>query len=124
MTARLRGPGGLRDAGVGGDRDALRVVLRLEGIPYEDTEFDGRSDYQAFADAGIPSGGLFSGAEDIKTAEQRLVRRDGGGAFDPCYHQACDNIDNISDTALDQNSDAVAFATLTLAMQGNRGGKS
>jgi Zn-dependent M28 family amino/carboxypeptidase len=86
------------------------------GLLYEDTEFDGRSDYQAFADAGIPSGGLFSGAEDIKTPEQ--ATRYGGTAgapFDPCYHQACDDIGNIDATALDQNADAVAYATLTLA---------
>ena len=34
------------------------------------TAFDGRSDYDAFVAAGIPAGGLFTGAEDIKTAEQ------------------------------------------------------
>ncbi|TFV83015.1 M28 family metallopeptidase [Blastococcus sp. CT_GayMR16] len=86
------------------------------GLAYEDTEFDGRSDYQAFADAGIPSGGLFSGAEDIKSAEQ--ATRYGGTAgqpFDPCYHQACDDIGNINAEVLDQNADAVAYATLTLA---------
>jgi Zn-dependent M28 family amino/carboxypeptidase len=92
-------------------------------LEYEDTEFDGRSDYQAFADAGIPSGGLFSGAEGIKSEEQ--AARYGGTAgepFDPCYHQACDNIGNIALDALDFNADAVAFATLTLAQQGHRGG--
>ena len=38
--------------------------------PTEPTPFDGRSDYDAFVAAGIPAGGLFTGAEDIKTAEQ------------------------------------------------------
>jgi len=33
------------------------------GIPYDDTQFSGRSDYQAFIVNGIPSGGLFTGAE-------------------------------------------------------------
>jgi hypothetical protein len=36
-------------------------------------------------------------------------------AYDPCYHQACDTIDNLSDDALDQMSDAIAHATLTFA---------
>jgi Zn-dependent M28 family amino/carboxypeptidase len=93
-------------------------------LAYEDTEFDGRSDYQAFADAGIPSGGLFSGAEVEKTAEQ--VARYGGTAgvpFDSCYHQACDDIGNIDATALDQNADAVAYAVLTLALQGDQDDK-
>ena len=37
----------------------------------EPTAFDGRSDYFEFINAGIPAGGLFSGAEGIKTAEQQ-----------------------------------------------------
>jgi Zn-dependent M28 family amino/carboxypeptidase len=93
------------------------------GLAYEDTEFDGRSDYEAFAVAGIPSGGLFTGAEDIKSVEQ--AARYGGTAgepFDPCYHQACDDIKNLDLEVLDQNADAIAYATLTLAQQGHRGG--
>ena len=37
-------------------------------------------------------------------------------AYDPCYHQACDTIDNLSAVALDQMSDAIAHATLLYAM--------
>ena len=69
----------------------------------EPTPFDGRSDYFAFINVGIPAGGLFSGAEGIKTPEQ--VTKYGGTAgvaFDPCYHQACDDIDNLSRRALSQ----------------------
>jgi Zn-dependent M28 family amino/carboxypeptidase len=84
--------------------------------PYDDTEFSGRSDYQAFIDNGIPSGGLFTGAEEIKTAEQAAI---WGGTvdeqFDPCYHEACDTIDNVNLHALEVNSDLVAFAQLTFA---------
>src|SRR4029453_1983726 len=40
------------------------------GRATEPTAFDGRSDYDAFVAAGIPAGGLFTGAEDIETAEQ------------------------------------------------------
>jgi Zn-dependent M28 family amino/carboxypeptidase len=78
--------------------------------------FDGRSDYQPFTNVGIPAGGLFTGAEVPKTAQQ--VEWWGGRAgvpFDPCYHAACDDIDNISRRGLDQMSDAVAHATLTFA---------
>ena len=35
--------------------------------------FDGRSDYGPFIAAGIPAGGLFSGAEGVKTPEQAAV---------------------------------------------------
>jgi Zn-dependent M28 family amino/carboxypeptidase len=40
---------------------------------YDDTQFSGRSDYQAFIVNGISSGGLFTGAEVVKTAEQEAI---------------------------------------------------
>jgi Zn-dependent M28 family amino/carboxypeptidase len=86
------------------------------GLAFEDTAFDGRSDYQAFALAGIPAGGLFTGAEDTKTAEQAaLYGGTAGEAFDACYHQACDTIRNVNREVLRQNADAIAFATFKLA---------
>ena len=39
-----------------------------QGLQYETIPFDGRSDYDAFTQVGIPAGGIFAGAEDIKTA--------------------------------------------------------
>ncbi len=87
-----------------------------EGLPVEPTDFDGRSDYGPFIDAGIPAGGLFTGAEGIKTAEQVLVYGGTeGDQYDPCYHLACDTFDNISLAALDQMSDAAAHAVWTFA---------
>ena len=86
------------------------------GEPYDDTEFSGRSDYQAFIEAGIPSGGLFTGAEEVKTEEQAAIwGGTAGEQFDPCYHQACDAIDNVDLHALEVNSDLIAFAMLTYA---------
>jgi Zn-dependent M28 family amino/carboxypeptidase len=86
------------------------------GAPTEPTAFSGRSDYQAFINNGIPAGGLFTGAEAPKTAAQ-VAKWGGtaGAAYDPCYHAACDTIDNLSTTALDINSDAIAFAMLRYA---------
>ncbi|WP_307785480.1 M20/M25/M40 family metallo-hydrolase [Microbacterium hibisci] len=84
--------------------------------PYDDSAFSGRSDYSAFIAAGIPSGGLFTGAEQVKTAQQAAIWGGTAGAwFDPCYHQACDTIANYSQHALEVNSDAVAFAVSTYA---------
>ena len=86
------------------------------GEPYDDSAFDGRSDYQAFIENGIPSGGLFTGAEEIKTAEQQAIwGGTTGQQFDPCYHQPCDTFANNNDHALTVNSDLVAFAQLTFA---------
>lgn len=83
------------------------------GAPYDDAQFSGRSDYDAFIRVGIPAGGLFTGAEVVKTAEQAAIW--GGTAdtsYDPCYHQACDTIANLDTHALDVNADAVALAVL------------
>ena len=86
------------------------------GEPYDDTEFSGRSDYEAFILAGIPSGGLFTGAEEIKTEDQAAIwGGTAGDAFDPCYHQECDDFENVDLHALEVNSDLIAFAMLTYA---------
>jgi Zn-dependent M28 family amino/carboxypeptidase len=89
-----------------------------QGLYAEETAFDGRSDYGPFIDAGIPAGGLFSGAEDVKTEEQAAPDKFGGeanAAFDRCYHQACDDLANVNSTGLDQLADAAAHAVLTFA---------
>jgi Zn-dependent M28 family amino/carboxypeptidase len=96
--------------------DVFESYYTLAGEPYDDAAFDGRSDYLAFILAGIPSGGLFTGAEVPKTAEQAAIWGGTVGAqFDPCYHLACDTFDNVSLHALDVNVDAIAFAILTYA---------
>ncbi len=107
-------------AGPNGSPNIEQVFLSYfdeQGLQVEATAFDGRSDYGPFIAAGIPAGGLFTGAEDIKTAEQAAIYGGTAGvAHDPCYHQACDTYDNNSNTALDQMSDAVAHSVLTFAM--------
>lgn len=86
------------------------------GIPTEiETEGDGRSDHAPFKSAGIPVGGLFSGADYTKTAAQaQKWGGTSGQAFDRCYHASCDTSANIDDTALDRNSDAIAYAIWNL----------
>ena len=89
----------------------------MRGEPYKGTDFSGRSDYGPFIAVGIPSGGLFTGAEGIKTAEEASIWGGTAGiAYDPCYHQACDTFANNNDHALDVNSDAAAYAALQYAM--------
>ncbi|MGY1732298.1 M28 family peptidase [Geodermatophilus sp. SYSU D01045] len=92
-----------------------------QGLYYEGTEFSGRSDYQAFIGADIPSGGLFTGAEVLKEEYQvPLYGGEADVAYDPNYHAAGDDITNVDEKALDQNSDAVAYAVLTLAYDTSR----
>jgi Zn-dependent M28 family amino/carboxypeptidase len=86
-------------------------------LPFKGTDFSGRSDYGPFITIGIPSGGLFTGAEGIKTANEAATWGGTAGiAYDPCYHLACDTYANVNLFALDVNSDAVAYATLQYAM--------
>ena len=74
----------------------------MKGLPFKGTDFDGRSDYGPFIAVGIPSGGLFTGAEGIKTPEEAAIwGGTAGDQYDPCYHLACDTFDNISLFALD-----------------------
>jgi Zn-dependent M28 family amino/carboxypeptidase len=107
-------------SGPNGSANIENVFLRYfaeEGLATEPTAFDGRSDYGPFIDAGIPAGGLFTGAEGIKTEEQATIYGGTvGDQYDPCYHLACDTFDNVSLEAIDQNSDAIAHAVMTFAM--------
>ena len=95
------------------------------GVPTRGTDFSGRSDYGGFIAVGIPSGGLFTGAEGIKTAEEAaLWGGTAGVAYDPCYHIACDNLGNVDRRAFDRNIDAIAwsvgsYATSTEEVNGN-----
>jgi aminopeptidase Y len=87
------------------------------GLPFKGTDFSGRSDYGPFIAVGIPAGGLFTGAEGVKTEEEaEFWGGTAGDQYDPCYHLACDTFDNINLDAYDVNSDAVSFATLQYAM--------
>lgn len=95
----------------------FETFFNMRGLPFKGTDFSGRSDYGPFIAVGIPSGGLFTGAEGIKTAAEAAIWGGTAGVqYDPCYHLACDTYANNNDFALDVNSDAVAFATLQYAM--------
>jgi Zn-dependent M28 family amino/carboxypeptidase len=81
------------------------------GVRYDDSQYSGRSDYQAFIANGIPSGGLFTGAEVTKTAEQAAIwGGTAGEQFDPCYHEECDTMGNVDWDMLEVNSDLIAYA--------------
>ncbi|MEU3184801.1 M28 family metallopeptidase [Streptomyces sp. NPDC006923] len=94
----------------------INDFLDSGNFPHEGTDFDGRSDYGPFIDAGIPSGGTFTGAEGVKTAAQAAkFGGEAGVAYDTCYHSACDNLSNINTKALDINVDVIAHAVGTYA---------
>ncbi|OBH57771.1 M28 family metallopeptidase [Mycobacterium sp. E2479] len=97
--------------GSAGIERTLVDYLKSAGKTAQDTSFDGRSDYDGFTLAGIPAGGLFSGAEGKMSADQAKLW--GGNAdqpFDPNYHQKTDTLDHVDRTALGINGGGVAYA--------------
>ncbi|KAG8741750.1 hypothetical protein FRC10_002528 [Ceratobasidium sp. 414] len=85
-------------------------------LPTVPTAFDGRSDYGPFiADGvGIPAGGLFTGAEGIKTEQQAsLFGGKAGAAYDPNYHAKGDTYENLNFDAFLVNAKASAHAIAT-----------
>ncbi|TPW91886.1 M28 family peptidase, partial [Schumannella luteola] len=105
------------EAGPDGSAEIEQTFLDYfasQGLATAPTAFDGRSDYFAFIDAGIPAGGLFTGAEGIKTDEEAAIfGGTAGEPYDPCYHQACDTVDNVDPVVLEQMADGVAHAVYT-----------
>ncbi|WP_327091542.1 M28 family metallopeptidase [Nonomuraea sp. NBC_01738] len=99
-------------AGPAGSDDiekTFEAFFAKKGLATVGTDFDGRSDYGPFITNGIPAGGLFTGAEGIKTADEAAkFGGQAGVAYDVCYHQACDSIANVDMTAIDVNADAIA----------------
>jgi Zn-dependent M28 family amino/carboxypeptidase len=104
------------DVGPEGSDVVEQVFLEYfasQGLATVPTAFDGRSDYFGFINAGIPAGGLFTGAEGIKTEEEAaLFGGTAGAPYDPCYHQACDTIANVNTVVLEEMADAIAHSTL------------
>lgn len=85
-------------------------------LNYTFVPFDGRSDYDGFIRAGIPAGGIATGAEGIKTKEEvQLFGGNAGEWYDPCYHQLCDNVGNNNMTAWELNTKLVAHSVATYA---------
>jgi Iap family predicted aminopeptidase len=77
------------------DPEIERLLRRLVGRDAEEENAGGRSDHAPFQRAGIPVGGLFTGA---------------GEPHDPCYHRACDDIDNVDMPILVQMARAAGEA--------------
>ncbi len=93
-----------------------------------DAVFSGRSDYGPFIAQNVPAGGLFTGAEGVKTAEEAaMFGGTAGVAYDECYHSACDDLGNVSRAALTANTAAMlhavkAYAKSTKSVNGKRTG--
>lgn len=108
------GPG---PEGSGRVEEAFQAFYQAAGQPYKAMDLVPFADHLPFAGAGIPVGGIQTGSFGVKTAEEAAIWGGTAGIpYDPCYHQACDTIDNLSLFALDINADAVASVVLQFAM--------
>ncbi|MDK7750446.1 M20/M25/M40 family metallo-hydrolase [Brevibacterium sp. UMB10442] len=84
--------------------------------PYIGAEFSGRSDYQAFMDAGIPVGGVNSGADEVKTEEEaKLFGGEVGKQLDTNYHKITDTLENVNADSVNAIVPSMANATYQLA---------
>jgi aminopeptidase S len=130
MVASPNG-GYLVQGGMGDDEDAAGPagsatigqvladeLVRAGATAPEIIEFVG-DDEAAFIEAGIPVGGAENGDAKKKTTEQAQAwGGQAGQVFDPCYHQACDRMDNVNREVLNRYLRALAgtlahFATST-----------
>jgi Zn-dependent M28 family amino/carboxypeptidase len=81
------------------------------GMATEPTELAGNSDYAPFAEAGIPIGGMATGAGDLKTEEQAAVYGGmAGRPYDENYHTLADNLGNLNTVVEKQILEAMAYA--------------
>ncbi|MGA5199713.1 M28 family peptidase, partial [Streptomyces exfoliatus] len=110
-------------AGPAGSAQIEKLIndyLDKKKVPHWGTDFDGRSDYGPFIDAGIPAGGTYTGAEGLKTAEQAAkAGGEAGQPYDPNYHAKGDDLTNIDRKAFDVNIDVIAHAVGTYAQDLN-----
>lgn len=91
--------------------------FKSKKTPSVPSQFSGRSDYAGFIQNGIPSGGLFTGAEVLKTEEEaKLFGGTAGVAYDVNYHKAGDTIENLNWEAFVLNTKAIANSVAKYAV--------
>jgi len=87
-------------------------ALDEAGLSWQAVPLGGSSDHFSFDQAGVPTGGLFSGANELKSEDQAALF--GGTADAPedaCYHLACDTADRIDAKLLGELARAAAWTT-------------
>ena len=91
-------------------------AFKSEGLTSETVDLNASSDGYRFDQAGVPVGGLFSGANEPKSEAQAIDQGGSAGTpYDACYHLACDTIDNVDADLLGQMAHAAARVVGALA---------
>jgi Zn-dependent M28 family amino/carboxypeptidase len=93
-------------------REQVVTEFQTRDLPFEERT-GGRfgSDDASFSQKGIPTVGLYTGASGRKSEkETELFGGEASRPYDPCYHRACDTIENINRDILEQNTRALVRA--------------
>ncbi len=118
FTRYVQGPAATDDGPAAVARRELMAEFRERGLNIEErtgTRFG--SDDSSFSQKDIPTVGLYTGASGAKSEKQAsLFGGTAGRPFDPCYHQACDTIENIDRDVLEQNTRALVRALKAVAV--------
>ncbi|KAI1526793.1 leupeptin-inactivating enzyme 1 precursor [Pyrenophora tritici-repentis] len=108
----LTGPSGSAEA-----EHEVAAYFDSIGLNHTEIEFDGRSDYGPFLEAGIAAGGIAGGAEGIKTEEEAEMFGGGAGVpYDVNYHEDGDTVNNLNLDAWIEFTRAIAHMTATYAV--------
>ncbi len=107
--------GDVPDGSAGIER-TLGGYLNLAGKRPADMPLATRTDYHPFMVAGVPIGGMTTGASQLKTTVQaRLWGGQAGVPFDPNFQGPRDTVDAVNREALAIMGSGVAFAVGTYA---------
>ncbi len=94
----------------------VRLFVPCIGVNPERMDLGGGSDHYFFTEARIPTGGLFSGATEIKTdAQANAYGGTAGEAMDACYHLACDTVERVNLDLVASFANAALAVTLAIA---------
>ncbi|CAF0957673.1 unnamed protein product [Rotaria sordida] len=100
-------------------RNLFQQWFNDQKLPWSKSGMSGGSDFVPFLTGGIASGGVNTGAGGIKSADERdqysaMLGTSHGGlanvAYDSCYHQQCDRINNVNPFAYEKVVKAAAYA--------------
>jgi hypothetical protein len=96
--------------------DFLVQALEAAGTGAERMDLGGSSDHFSFQQAGVPTGGIFSGASELKSdAEASEFGGQADEPLDACYHLACDTPQNVDTRQVATFAAAAASGALALA---------
>jgi Zn-dependent M28 family amino/carboxypeptidase len=99
--------------------ELLGDAFDADGLTWAPIDLHGSSDHGPFMRAGVPVGGVFSGgAEPMSEEDAELFDGRTGEQLDPCFHLACDRLDNVDGAALAELATAVMRAVIRLLDEG------